>query len=324
MICHVVRYIDADVSRWGVLVDGLVYPLDQQFETTADLVHKGRGDAYSLLRKVESGASGLLGFPYDSITPLSPITKGGKVLCQGANYRQHMIDSGMDPDAKNFNMFFNKSSASICSAVDDIVKPDFVKLLDYEIELGLLIGGEVNGSVAVTEDNISDYVAGVIIGNDISARDVQIPQMQFFKGKSYRTFCPLGPILCLLESEDMHYLNDLQLELLVNGELRQSDSTSNLVFKPSETLSEFSLVSDMSPGDIVLTGTPSGCAMQLPKSPLLVKLAGLLPEKRKWEIFVKGQMKKTGYLQVGDVVTATIKSLDGKVNLGVQRNKVVA
>ncbi len=324
MICHVVRYYEKGDSRWGVLQNGLVYPLSECYETTADFIKRGRSEAYSILLKVADNSYDFTCIPYDSITPLSPITKGGKVLCQGANYRQHMIDSGMNPDSKNFNMFFNKSSASICSAVDNVVKPDFVKLLDYEVELGLVIGKEISESVNITDSNIGDVVAGILIGNDISARDIQIPQMQFFKGKSYRTFCPLGPVLCLLESEDMHYLNKLQLELHVNGELRQSDNTGNVVFKPAESLSEFSLVTDMSPGDIVLTGTPSGCAMQIPKSPLFVKLAGLLPEEKKWELFIKGQLKSKNYLQVGDAVTATIKSQDGKIDLGLQENKVVA
>ena len=89
-------------------------------------------------------------------------------------------------------------------------------------------------------------MAGICIGNDVSARDIQIPQMQFHKGKSYRGFCPLGPVLCLLEQDELHYLDDLQLELRVNGQVRQSDSTRNLVFKPAETLSEFSQIVHLS------------------------------------------------------------------------------
>src|SRR3990167_2931469 len=128
-----------------------------------------------------------------------------------------MIDSGIDPDAKRFNMFFNKSTASITGPVGNIIKPPHVTLLDYEIELTLVLGARTSGPVAVTNDNLHEYVAGICVGNDVSARDIQIPQMQFHKGKSYRTFCPLGPVLCLLDANEMHYLNGLQLTLAVNA-----------------------------------------------------------------------------------------------------------
>jgi len=234
-----------------------------------------------------------------------------------------MIESGMDPDAKDFNMFFHKSSASICSANDDVRRPAFVKLLDYEVELGLVIGGEVHEPREITKSNIHEVVAGIVIGNDISARDIQIPQMQFFKGKSYRTFCPLGPVLCHMESEDMHLLHSLQLELRVNGVIRQTDTTRQMVFKPEESLTEFTQVSDLNPGDIVLTGTPNGCAMRLPQPGLKKTLFQILPEGKKWKVFIKNQAKSTDYLQVGDVMSATIRSPDGTVDLGTQYNRVV-
>ncbi len=111
------------------------------------------------------------------------------------------------------------------------------------------MGASTRESITVSNDNISDLVAGVCIGNDVSARDIQIPQMQFHKGKSYRTFCPLGPYLVLLEPHEFHYLNDLNLSLSVNGEVRQQDNTRNLVFKPAETLTEFSQVVNFEPGE---------------------------------------------------------------------------
>ncbi len=324
MICHVVRYRKKELIDWGVVFRGQVYALGFKGDT-AEFLLSGKALAYEKLHELKQGKKQeLVGELLQDLDILSPITSGAKVLCQGANYRQHMIDSGMDPDAKHFNMFFNKSSASICAATDDVIKPNFVKLLDYEVELGLVVGREQTGFKEITQENIHELVAGVVIGNDVSARDIQIPQMQFFKGKSYRTFCPLGPVLCLLESEDMHYLHDLNLELRVNNSVRQKDTTRNLVFKPEESLTEFSMVTDFSPGDVVLTGTPSGCALSIPSSGLLKTIAQLLPEEKKWKMFIKSQLSKPNYMQVGDVMSATIKSTDGNVDLGQQINKVVA
>ncbi len=129
----------------------------------------------------------------------------------------------MDPDAKTFNMIFTKAPGSIVSSDSPVVRPRHVQYLDYEIELGLVLKRDVHDFVRITAANLHDYVAGVVIVNDYSARDVQIPQMQFYKGKSYRTFGPVGPYLCLLEHGDMGKLSELQLTLTVNGQVRQHD-----------------------------------------------------------------------------------------------------
>ncbi|MDG0980781.1 MAG: fumarylacetoacetate hydrolase family protein, partial [Halieaceae bacterium] len=144
---------------------------------------------------------------------LSPVTANQQFVCQGANYRQHMIESGVDPDAKSFNMIFTKAQSCICSADSPVIRPKQVKLLDYEVELGLVLKRTIQSPTTVTPDTILDYLAGLVIVNDYSARDVQIPQMQFYKGKSFRTFGPVGPWLCLLEPQDLKHLLNLNLEL---------------------------------------------------------------------------------------------------------------
>src|SRR5439155_2135632 len=128
-----------------------------------------------------------------------------------------------------------------CSTADsDVIRPRGVRFLDYEIELGLVLRREITSPTAVTDANLPDFVAGPVIVNDYSARDVQIPQTQFYKGKSFRTFGPVGPYLCMLGAGDMGALKDVRLTLTVNGEVRQSDSTRNLVYGPAETLTELS------------------------------------------------------------------------------------
>jgi 2-keto-4-pentenoate hydratase/2-oxohepta-3-ene-1,7-dioic acid hydratase in catechol pathway len=230
----------------------------------------------------------------------------------------------MDPDVKAFNMFFEKSDCSMSPPVGDVVRPAHVALLDYEIELALVFRKPINGPVTVTPDNIGDYVFGLAIANDISARDVQLPQTQFFKGKSYRGFCPVGPYLTVPEADEFHYLDHLTLTLAVNNIVRQQDSTANLVFKPAETITELSQFSDVAPGDILLTGTPSGCALRAPK-PFVRKLMQLLiPEPKLWKLFREGQAKSGRYLKSGDVMTLTIASADRVIDLGEQRTTVTA
>jgi 2-keto-4-pentenoate hydratase/2-oxohepta-3-ene-1,7-dioic acid hydratase in catechol pathway len=109
----------------------------------------------------------------------------------------------------------------------------------------------------------------------------------------------------------------------VNGQVRQSDSTANLVYGPSETLTELSGVQDFRVGDLLSTGTPAGCALTVP-SPLAQRLAALIPEKKKWQLFLAAQARRTEYLSPGDVVEATIRSSDGLLDLGAQRNRIVA
>lgn len=315
MPISIVRFRSGTNSTWGLLKKDRIFALDIPCTTTAELLSLG----LEAIKKYAANAA--KGVAIDELQLESPITAPAKVLCQGANYRQHMIDSGMDPDDKTYNMFFTKSTASIAPPIGVISKPNFVSLLDYEVELTLVLAKSTSSAVTVTKENLHEYVAGICIGNDVSARDVQIPQMQFHKGKSYRTFCPLGPVLCLLDKDEMHYLDELQLQLKVNNEVRQQDSTANLVFKPAETLSEYSQIHNFEPGDVLMTGTPSGCALGLP-SPALVKMSGLLPEAKRWELFVKMQKKRPQYLKVGDKVVSTIKSRDGIIDLGQQHHIV--
>ena len=315
MSINVIRYEHENRARWGVLRSDEITPVPGDFASTGDFV---RGTTVSELAALE-GAT----IPRAQVTLLSPVTRDQRFVCQGANYRQHMIESGMDPDAKSYNMIFTKAPSCIVAADSDVIRPSVVRFLDYEIELGLVMRRPITGPVKVTDANLHEIVAGAVIVNDYSARDIQIPQMQFYKAKSFRTFGPVGPYLCLLEPQDFPLLRNLELRLTVNGEVRQNDNTANLVYDPVETLTELSAVHDFAPGDLLSTGTPSGCALTVP-SPAKQRIAALLPEKVKWNLFFKAQAARPQYLKPGDVVEARIRSADGAIDLGVQRNRIVA
>ncbi|SMF99472.1 fumarylacetoacetate hydrolase family protein [Burkholderia singularis] len=314
MSLHVLHYKHQGHAQWGVIRQGAITPIPGEFETTADFIRGNRIDVLAAL----SGPT----IPESDVEWLSPITRNQQFVCQGANYRQHMIESGMNPDVKTFNMIFTKAPSCIVPADSPVVRPRRVRFLDYEIELGLVMKRDIIACQTITDANLHEYLAGVVIVNDYSARDVQIPEMQFYKGKSYRTFGPVGPYLCMLEARDIPKLRALDLTLTVNGQVRQKDSTANLVYGPAATLTELSGVHDLHVGDLIATGTPSGCALSVP-SPAKQRIAALLPEAAKWRMFMKIQAGRSQYLRSGDIVEARIASADGLIDLGVQRNCIV-
>jgi 2-keto-4-pentenoate hydratase/2-oxohepta-3-ene-1,7-dioic acid hydratase in catechol pathway len=314
MPLYVLHFKHRGNAQWGVIRNGFITPIPGAFETTGAFLEANSVDALCRL----SGPA----LRETEIELLSPVTQGQQFLCQGANYRRHMIESGLDPDAKTFNMIFTKAQSSIAPANSDVVRPRRVRFLDYEIELGLVLKRNIRSGQRVTNGNLYEFVAGAVIVNDYSARDIQIPEMQFYKGKSFRTFGPVGPYLCLLEPHDFNRLGELELTLTVNGAVRQSDRLENLVFGPAETLTELSAVHDLSVGDLLSTGTPAGCALSVP-SPAKQRIVALLPEKLKWKMFMNIQARRSQYLKPGDIVESRIATADRSIDLGVQRNRIV-
>ncbi len=315
MATNLVRFEAGHGPRWGVVMGAQIAPLSGDYPTTAALIELGEAD----WREARGRGPRIT---LASITILSPVTTPCRLYCQGANYREHMIESGMDPDAKLFNMFFTKADASVCSAREAVTRPAHVKLLDYEIELALVFRRPISSAVTIRRENLADYVFAITIANDLSARDVQLPQTQFFKGKSYRGFCPIGPWLTVLERDEFSRVDDLALELDVNGTPRQRDTTANLVFKPAETISELSTFANILSGDVLLTGTPSGCALRVPPPPVR-RLLQVLPERVLWKLFLNAQARRQQYLNPGDRVSARIRSRDGAIDLGEQATEIV-
>ena len=301
-------------TGWGVARGSEMLSLPGEYATTADVLVDGVKAARDLLEDPAAQA-----VPLSSVTALNPVP-GARVYCQGANYRSHMIESGMDPD-RAFNMLFTKSTASLCGSQDDILRPPHVKLLDYEVELGIVLGKAITGPVTVTADNLAEYVGALVLANDVSARDIQLPQGQWYKGKSYRTFCPVGPYLCVPDAGDVARWRDLRLTLSVNGQPRQDSLAGDMVFGPAQTITEFSQLENFEVGDLLLTGTPGGVALQ-PPNPMVQRVLGLLPEGKKWQLFVTSQAKSSAYLRPGDKVVAAIRTADGALDLGTQHNTV--
>jgi 2-keto-4-pentenoate hydratase/2-oxohepta-3-ene-1,7-dioic acid hydratase in catechol pathway len=217
--------------------------------------------------------------------------------------------------------FFRKSSGSISGPFDEVVKPAHVRLLDYEVEIGLVIGREMPVGTEITEDNLADYVAGIVVTNDVSARDVQLPKTQFYESKSYPTFTPVGPALVLPDAEELKRFTDLRLTLSVNGEVRQDRTVADMIYQPVQALRALTRFQRLDPGDLLLTGTPVGTALSAPPKPVEF-IAAFLPAATKWRLFFQAQAKNRKYLQDGDVIEAGVATDDRAIDLGTQRTVV--
>lgn len=251
----------------------------------------------------------------------SPVTAPCRLIAQMTNYVSHINDSGMNPDTVPLT-FFRKTSHSISGPMDDIVKPAHVRFLDYEVEVGLIIGTDIPVGTTMTKATLADYIAALVITNDVSARDLQLPKTQFFEAKSYPTFTPTGPRLVVLEPGDWDRFGDLRLRLWVNGALRQDAVIAqDMLYEPLEAITALTGFQPMAAGDLVLTGTPGGTALKAPAKPVEL-IAAFLPPATKWKAFFRAQSRNPNYLADGDVVELRIATDDGVLDLGRQRTVV--
>lgn len=301
-------------ERWGIYEEDL-----RLIEGTFPTLRSILTDGYSQITRTKT--EGII-ISMEEITLLSPITHDGNIYCQGTNYAEHREEAGFTQQKPAYNLLFMKSPSTLSAANTNIICPQDVQLLDYEIELGLVLKQDITEETNINTQNIGDYIGGLVIANDVSARDIQIVEQQWFKGKSYRTFCPTGPYLYLLEQDEIHYLNDLELILRVNDEVRQHSFSDHLLFKPTDTLTEMSTIFDLRIGDLILTGTPGGVCLRLNKD-ILEKMIDInTTYEEKINYFVDTQ-KENGYLQPGDIIELEIKSRDHYIDLGKQRSIVV-
>ena len=320
----VVRYRDNERARWGVL-DGAapldsdanisVLPLTVAATTTGELIAAFDAGLAELGAAREVPARALL----------SPVTSDAALICQGLNYADHAAEA--QHHARKQNLFFAKASSTLSGAYDAIERPPEVELLDYEVEFGIVLRQALTRNAVVDAATLGGYVAGVVLCNDVSARDIMFGAsfLQWFQGKSYRGFCPTGPALYLLAPNEVaSVLENLELKLWVNGELRQSTTSERLIFKPAETLTQLSKILDLKAGDLVLTGTPAGVtAPATPKLVEILKTHLLADDVRREELRVE-MSKARPFLQPGDVVTATLQDGRRGISLGGLQNRVRA
>lgn len=180
-----------------------------------------------------------------------PIDRPGKIVCVGLNYRDHAEEQGTEiPDAP---LLFAKWPNALIGPGEPIVIPRLSTQVDYEAELGVLIGERVRG---VSEENALESVRGYICLNDVSARDLQFSDGQWTRGKSADTFCPVGPRL--VPAAEVPDPQALGIRCVLNGEVMQDSTTANMIFTVAEIIAYTSATMTLEPGDLIATGTPAG------------------------------------------------------------------
>lgn len=226
--------------------------------------------------------------PLSAVTILAPITRPPKIICLGLNYLDHIEESITEHGAKipDEPIIFLKPSTAIIGPGESIIKPNFVKNLDYEAELAIIMGRRAK-NVSVSE--AENYIFGYTILNDVSARDIQFKDIQWTRGKSFDTFAPIGPFI--VTRNQLRDVSNLRIRTWVNGELRQNSTTAKMVFSVGEIVHHLSRVMTLEPCDIIATGTPAGVGCALKPAPK--------------------------YLKNGDIVRIEIE------NIGVLENRVV-
>ncbi len=214
----------------------------------------------------------------------SCISKPGKFIAIGLNYLDHAIETGLKPPVEP--IVFMKATSSICGPNDDIEMDSNSKKLDWEVELGIVIGKDAKN---IKENQSQNHILGYCLVNDISEREWQIEKMgQWVKGKSHDTYGPIGPYL--VTKDEIYDVNNLNMSLDVNGKRMQTGNTSTMIFNVDVIVSYVSKFMSLQAGDIITTGTPPGVGM------------GMKPQK---------------FLKEGDTMKLKIDSL------GEQNSKIV-
>jgi 2-keto-4-pentenoate hydratase/2-oxohepta-3-ene-1,7-dioic acid hydratase in catechol pathway len=193
---------------------------------------------------------------------LSPIPNPNKIICLAFNYTDHAEEQGLK--APEDPAIVIKPRTALNSTNSDIVCPDFVTQLDYEVELALIIGKNCKN---ISEKEAKEAIFGYMVFNDVSARDIQSKDKQFTRGKSFDSFAPCGP--WITTAEEIEDPQNLRLTTKVNGEIRQNSSTSKMFIKIPEIVSKISKVMTLEKGDIISTGTPAGVMLNKPNAVFL-------------------------------------------------------
>ena len=198
----------------------------------------------------------------ETFSILNPLPNPSKIICLTFNYPKHAKEQNYESTKEP--VIFIKPRTTLCGTNSEIRCPNFVKQLDYEIELAVIIGKTCKN---IDEASAKNYVFGYMVFNDVSARDIQMQDKQFTRGKSFDTFAPCGP--WITTSDEVTDPENLQMTTMVNGQIRQNSSTNNMFINISSILSKLSKVMTLEKGDIITTGTPEGVALNNPDIPFL-------------------------------------------------------
>jgi 2-keto-4-pentenoate hydratase/2-oxohepta-3-ene-1,7-dioic acid hydratase in catechol pathway len=263
---RLLRFDDAGKPRLGVLRGEAIVPLDglsASYPTMLSIIAAGDTALAQIATYVAAATTTI---PLASVRLIAPIERPGKYLAIGMNYQKHVEESArLGVEAPKNQMWFNKQTTCLTGPYDPI-EPGVTERLDYEAELGLVIGKPAR---RVSEADAKAHVFGYFVANDVSARDWQFHSPTFTMGKSFDTHGPIGPwIVTADEIEDPHAL---KLRCLVNGELRQESMTSQMIFNIWQQIAYLSTAFTLESGDLIATGTPAGVGAGMEPMTFLVE-----------------------------------------------------
>jgi 2-keto-4-pentenoate hydratase/2-oxohepta-3-ene-1,7-dioic acid hydratase in catechol pathway len=242
-----------DLPAWGVLVDSFIFPI-----AVAPWL---RSEHESWRPAIAPGATAL---SLSEVRLLAPVTPA-KIVCVGRNYAEHAAELGNEVPPEP--LLFLKPSTSIIASGEAVVHPAISQRVDHEAELAVVIGSRCR---FVSEAEALEYVFGYTVANDVTARDLQKSDGQWSRAKGFDTFCPVGPWL----DTAFDPANRI-VRCTVNGAPRQQASTSAMIFSVARIISHISQAMTLEPGDLILTGTPSGIGPVLPGDVMTVEIEGL-------------------------------------------------
>ena len=246
---QLVRYTRGSGSSLGVRTGSTIHALADRPEGEPSLEELANDSYLERLRTTVS-AGGLTQLDADAVNLLAPVPRPGKIVCAGLNYRDHAEEQ--DEEIPDRPLLFAKAPTTVTNPGDPIVHPGGDEQVDYEVELAVVMGRSAKD---VAESAVDDYVAGYTVLNDVSGREAQFTDGQFFRGKSYDTFSPMGPTMVVGSDYDP---NSVDVALRVDGETKQSSNTEQFIFDTRELVSYISQNMTLRPGDVISTGTPGG------------------------------------------------------------------
>ncbi len=262
MLCvKIVRYRYKDIETYGVLDHDIVMGLpalakqlsEQLPETIEEFIEAGEKALLAAERLLTVKNNQIKAL--SEVTILAPLVQPPKIICLGLNYRDHAKETAANLPKEP--IIFMKPRTAIIGPNDKISK-SYVKELDYEGELAIIIGEKCKN---IPASKAKEYVFGYTVFNDVSAREIQFGDKQWTRGKSFDTFAPIGP--CITTETQLKDTSNLKIRTWVNDELRQNSTTANMVFGVEEIVYKLSKVMTLEPCDIIATGTPAGVAMAM-------------------------------------------------------------
>jgi len=268
------RFLGADGSRFGLVEtrDGHDFIVSELGSPQMQVSSTGVPELI-VLPEIGSGKKIDEPFPLERATLLTPFPIVSKIMCVGRNYAAHVRE--LNHEMPTEPLIFSKPPSSLLAPGGEIVRPAISERVDYEGELGVIIGRRCHQMKE--GESAKDYILGYTVVNDVTARDLQVKDGQWTRSKGFDTFCPFGPIV----TTELDLAKGISVQTRVNGQVKQDGNTRDMMFSIDRIVQHISQFCTLLPGDLIATGTPEG----------------------------------VGPLQNGDVVTVTVEGIGTLVNL---------